>query len=159
MKFLKTIRFDPSDSFVFEKAAEPDEWAIPGGFVFAASTEDALAGKSRQAFSNGFLSLETFGHSTFVSVTEVSGERIDTLTRRLAQHFVDCYGAPSLEEAMAVARGEIDFALDLCRDVPINAVFALRRFFDDAGELREELHLVTPPGEKLHARIWDIVED
>ncbi len=159
MKFMKTIRFDPSDSFVFEKAAEPDEWAIPGGFAFARTAEDALAGKSRQAFSNGFLSLETFGHSTFVSVTEMSVEQADALTQRLAQYFVDCHGAPSLEEAMMVAQGEIDFALELCRDAPINAVFALRRFFDEAGELREEFHLVTPPGEKLHARVWDIVED
>lgn len=156
---MKTIQFDPSDSFVFEKAAEPDEWAIPGGFAFAGIAEDAFAGKSRQAFSNGFLSLETFGHSTFVSVTEVSVEQADALTQRLAQYFVDCHGAPSLEEATAVAQGEIDFALELCRDAPVNAVFALRRFFDEAGELREEFHLVTPPGEKLHARVWDIVED
>ncbi|HKJ61349.1 MAG TPA: DUF6505 family protein, partial [Hyphomicrobiales bacterium] len=85
MKFMKTIQFDPSDSFVFEKAAEPDEWAIPGGFAFAGTAEDALSGKSRQAFSNGFLSLETFGHSTFVSVTEISAEQADALTQRLAQ--------------------------------------------------------------------------
>lgn len=159
MKFMKTIRFDPSDSFVYEKAAEPDEWAIPGGFAFAGAAENTLVGKSRQAFSNGFLSLETFGHSTFVSVTEASAERIDALTRHLAQHFVDCHGAPSFEEATTVAQGEIDFALELCRDVPVNSVFALRRFFDEAGELREEFHLVKPPGEKLHARVWDIVED
>ena len=43
--------------------------------------------------------------------------------------------------------------------MPVNAIFALRRFFDEAGEIREEFHLVTPPGDKHHARIWDIVED
>ena len=31
-----------------------------------------LTGKRKQAFSNGFLSLESFGHSTFTSVAEIS---------------------------------------------------------------------------------------
>ena len=28
LKLLRTIRLDPSDSFVFERAAEPGEWAV-----------------------------------------------------------------------------------------------------------------------------------
>jgi hypothetical protein len=43
--------------------------------------------------------------------------------------------------------------------LPINSVFTLRRFFDETGEIREEFRTVDPPGEKLHARIWDVVED
>ncbi|HVD73162.1 MAG TPA: DUF6505 family protein, partial [Xanthobacteraceae bacterium] len=27
MKLLRTIRLDPSDTFVFERAADPGEWA------------------------------------------------------------------------------------------------------------------------------------
>ena len=34
MKLLRTIRLDPSDTFVFERAAEPGEWAVSGAFVF-----------------------------------------------------------------------------------------------------------------------------
>ena len=34
MKLLRTIRLDPSDRFIFERAAEPGEWAVPGGFAF-----------------------------------------------------------------------------------------------------------------------------
>ena len=34
VKLLRTIRLDPSDTFVFEKAAEPGEWAVSGAFVF-----------------------------------------------------------------------------------------------------------------------------
>ena len=33
-KLLRTIRLDPSDSFAFERAAEPGEWAVPGSFMF-----------------------------------------------------------------------------------------------------------------------------
>ena len=34
MKLLRTIRLDPSDTFVFERAAKPGEWAVSGAFVF-----------------------------------------------------------------------------------------------------------------------------
>jgi len=159
MKFLKTIRFDSSDAHVFETAAEPDEWAIPGGFAFAGLDQSALIGKRRQAFSNGFLSLETFGHATFTSVTHVSADQVEELIAHLAQNFVDAYGAPTLADAMPVARDEVTFVIELCKDTPVNSVFTLRRLFDENGEIREEFRIVDPPGEKLHARIWDVVED
>ena len=49
-RFLKTIRFDASDTFAFPLAAEPDEWAISGGFAFADLNREELTGKIRQAF-------------------------------------------------------------------------------------------------------------
>ena len=159
MKFLKTIRFDASDSHVFEVAAGTDEWAIPGGFAFAGSTADTLTGKRKQAFSNGFLSLESFGHSTFVSVADLSTEQAKNLIERLAQHFTAHFSAPSSEAAKSAAKSEIEFTIELCREVPINSVFTLRRFFDEAGEIREEFRIVDPPGDKPHTRVWDVVED
>ncbi len=159
MKFLKTIRFDASDSHVFEIAASTDDWAIPGGFAFAGSTADTLTGKRKQAFSNGFLSLESFGYSTFVSVAEISAEQAEQLIERLAQHFTANFGAPSLEAALPAAKSEIDFTIELCHEVPINSVFTLRRFFDESGEIREEFRIVDPPGDKPHTRVWDVVED
>jgi hypothetical protein len=54
MKLLKTIRFDASDERVFELAAMPEEWAVSGAFAFAGLGADAIAGKTRQAFANGF---------------------------------------------------------------------------------------------------------
>lgn len=159
MKFLKTIRFDPSDTHVFDNAAEPDEWAVPGGFAFSGAAEDKLTDKRKQAFSNGFLSLESFGHSTFTSVAEISARDAETLVENLATRFAEHHGAPSVEAARPVAREEIEFVTDLCRETPINTVFTLRRFFDEAGEIREEFRVVDPPGEKPHARVWDVVED
>ncbi len=159
MKFLKTIRFDPSDTHVYEAAAEPDEWAVPGGFSFADATEDSLKGKARQAFSNGFLSLESRGHSTFVSVAGIDDVEVERLQAGLAAVFVDGYGAPTIEAAMPASTGEIGFVLDMCADVPINSIFTVRRFFDEAGEIKEEFRIVDRPGEKLHARVWDVVED
>ncbi|MES1154798.1 MAG: DUF6505 family protein, partial [Pseudorhodoplanes sp.] len=45
MKLLRTIRLDPSDTFVFERAAEPGEWAVSGAFVFSDIDPAALQGK------------------------------------------------------------------------------------------------------------------
>ena len=55
VKLLRTIRLDPSDTFVFERAAEPGEWAVSGAFMFADADPDALEGKARAAFRSGFL--------------------------------------------------------------------------------------------------------
>ncbi len=159
MKFLKTIRFDPSDSHVFKIAAPSDEWAIPGGFQFAGVDEDLIAGKQKQAFSNGFLSLESLGFSTFVTVAELEKPLRDDLKDRLASLFMQNFGAPSRDEACLAAESEIQFVLDMCADVAINSVFTLHRFFDDAGEIREEFRIVDPVGTKPHARVWEVVED
>ena len=50
MKLLRTIRLDPSDTFVFERAAEPGEWAVSGAFAFAQVDATRLEGKARAAY-------------------------------------------------------------------------------------------------------------
>lgn len=159
MKFLRTIRFDVSDTKVFAKAAEPGEWALPGGFLFAGATRDDLTGKVKQAFSNGFIALPSLGHSTFTSVVEISADETAMLKDSLATCFIEQYGAPTRDEARLAADLEIAFVLDLCRDVPINSIFTVHRFLDDAGEIKEEYRIVDAPGAKPHARVWDVVED
>ena len=57
MKLPRTVRFDQSDSQVYETAAGDGEWAVPGGFAFADDSAETLTGKRRQAFANGFLGL------------------------------------------------------------------------------------------------------
>ncbi len=159
MKFLKTIRFDPSDTHVFDRAAGTDEWAIPGGFVFSGLGEEEITGKLKQAFSNGFLSLDSYGFSTFVSVAEIDEKSILALEDNLAKHFTEYFNARSLDDAKSVAKAELQFVLELCADVTINSIFTLRRFFDESGEIKEEFRIVDAPGAKPHARVWEIVED
>ena len=72
MKLLRTIRLDPSDTFVFERAAEPGEWAVSGAFVFWNADADKLEGKARSAFRGGFLGVESLGWSTLVQIVEAS---------------------------------------------------------------------------------------
>lgn len=159
-KLLRTIRFDDSDTRVYDLAAEAGEWAISGAFVFAALEPDQIAGRTRQAFANGFLGVASFGRSTFATVGEASDYDLAQIERRLAEHLVAHYGAPSQEAAFPFVGEEIRFVLDLCRDVPINTVFTVRRILDDKGEIKEEFRTIRPPsGEPQHARIWTIEAD
>ena len=72
MKLLRTIRLDASDTFVFEKAAEPGEWAVSGAFVFWNTDPAALEGKARSAFRGGILGVASLGWSTLVQIVEAS---------------------------------------------------------------------------------------
>ncbi|GBD43612.1 hypothetical protein HRbin40_01088 [bacterium HR40] len=156
LRLLRTLRFDATDELVFEHAAAPDEWAVPGGFAFANDTPETLIGKRLQAFRHGFLGLDSFGWSTFVAVAAVSPEILDELTVRLARHFVDRYGAPDLAAALPVARHELDFARSLAEPHPTNTVLAVERELVDEG-VRERFRVVKPAGGEVHARVFDIV--
>lgn len=159
MKFLKTIRFDPSDNHVFELAAEQDEWAISGGFWFAGITRPELKGKVKQAFSNGFLSIESFGFSTFTSVTEISPLDVEQITDQLAKKLASDFGAPSLEAAKAAAQEEINYIAGMCDKVSINKVFAIKRTLDEHNEIRESFSLMEKSSSHADTKIWEIVDD
>ncbi|MFN0262997.1 DUF6505 family protein [Tepidamorphus sp. 3E244] len=159
MKLLRTIRFDQSDDHVFETAAASDEWAVSGAFEFAELPPDEIKGKTKQAFANGFMSLESFGRSTFVSVATIETDQLARLTDELADHFCRHYGAPDIEAARPVATEEIAFATSLVAEVPINTVFTVRRTLDDDNAIREEFRTVTPPAAPVHSKIWDVVDD
>ena len=126
MLFPRTIRLDETDTHVFEVAAEPGEWAVPGAFVFADTEPATITGKGRQAFRNGFLGLRSFGWSTLVAVAKIDDRAYDAVIETLAAYFVSDYGAPGLEVAMPVAREEAAFASDLC-DHPVNTLLAVDR--------------------------------
>ncbi len=157
-RLLRTIRFDGTDEFVFERAAEPDEWAVSGTFAFAALDREAITGKVRQAFSHGFLSIQSFGRSTFVCVAELSPAERTELEHRLAQHFVERYGAPDVESALPVAHEELQFIADLVAAVPINTVFVVRRQFDDDGQIREQFRTIEQrvEGGPIYAKAWEV---
>lgn len=105
MKLARAIHLDDSDRNVFFSPARTGEWCLSGGFEFSDWTEADLEGKARQAFANGWLGLETFGRVTFVAVTPIAETEFHQLVGQLARHFVDLYGAPSVDAARGVAEG------------------------------------------------------
>lgn len=141
MKLLRTIRLDPSDTFVFERAAEPGEWAVCGTFVFWDDDVEALAGKRRSAFRSGFLGLGSLGWSTLVQIVDVTDEDRAAAVEELAMRLVESFGAPDLEAARAAAKEEIAFAASLC-DHPSGTLIAIHRTFEN-GEIREAFRTLS----------------
>lgn len=135
MKLPRTIRLDPSDLVVFDRAAEPGEWAVPGGFAFWDEDPATLTGKRRQEFRAGFLGLASFGFSTLVEVADATPEQREAAVAALAARILSAYGAPDLAAARAAAAEEIGFAASLC-DHPPGTVLALTRMVED-GAVRE----------------------
>jgi hypothetical protein len=157
MRFLRTIRLDASDEQVFERAAADGEWAVPGAFAFAHTPPEELRGKTGQAFAHGFLGTATFGWSTLVAVATITRPEVEVVVEALARHFVECYGAPSLEAAREAARGEAEFASSLCEH-PINTLITVERDLGTEG-IVERFRTIEPITRDQHARIWTIVPD
>ena len=163
MKLLRTLRLDPSDTFVFPRAAEPEEWAVTGSFLFWDVDPADLQGRERAAFRAGFVGVESLGFSTLVAVAEANGTEWDEAVRALSRHLLERFGAPSPEAAEAAAREEIDFAASLCAH-PVGTVVALHRTLEE-GTVRERFRTLHrreggAGGDRLHAhaRAFEFVE-
>jgi hypothetical protein len=156
VKLLRTIRLDPSDTFIFERAAEPGECAVSGAFVFWDDDVATLSGKRRSAFRSGFRGVDSLGWSTLVQIVEAkAGDRasiIDTLAQRLVEHF----GAPDIATATKAAEEEVSFAESLC-DHPTDTLVAVHRTVED-GEIREAFRTLQPRGGPKPLRAFSFLE-
>jgi Family of unknown function (DUF6505) len=154
LKLPRTIRLDPSDTFVFEPAAEPGEWAVSGAFVFWNKDPAALGQKQRVALRSGFLGIDSIGWSTLAVVTEATEAERQAMVERLASVLLANFGAPDSEAARVAAEEEVAFASSLCHH-PLQTLLAVQRTVEN-GELRERYRTLKPrqpaPGEdQLHA--------
>jgi hypothetical protein len=130
VKLLKTLRADRSDTFIFDKAAEPGEWAVSGAFVFAHRDPAALTGKARAAFRGGFLGVDSFGWSTLARIVEANEADRAAAVELLAARLVGLFGAPDLISARAAAEEEIAFAASLCEH-PAGMLIAVSRRYEN----------------------------
>ena len=126
LKLPRTIRLDPSDTFVFERAAEPGEWAVSGAFVFWNRDPATLGQKQRVALRSGFLGIESLGWSTLAIVTEATEADRKEMVERLAAQLLEKFGAPDFAAARLAAEEEVAFAASLC-DHPPQTLLAVQR--------------------------------
>jgi hypothetical protein len=156
MKLLRTIQLDASDTFVFEKAAEPGEWAVSGAFAFWNRDAASLEGKARSAFRSGFLGVSTLGWSTLVQIVAATeADRlgaVETLTKQLMANF----GAPTIDDAVAAAKEEMAFAESLCTQ-PQDTLVAVHRTFE-GGTVRESFRTLRPRSGPKPARAFSFLE-
>lgn len=148
MNLARAIHFDESDQRVFHSPARTGEWCISGGFEFSNWSEADLTGRAKQAFSNGWLGAETFGRVSFVAVTQIEPAERAALVQGLAQHFVDLYGAPSLEAARGVAEDEVAHMAELCAEHAPNTLLTVSRELTEAG-VKEAFRVIEPQEAEL----------
>ena len=156
MKLLRTIQLDASDSFVFEKPAEPGEWAVSGAFAFVRSDPAKLQGKARTAFRAGFLGLTSLGRSTLAQIVEASEADRGSVVEMLAAQLVSRFGAPGLPAAHLAAEEETDFVASLC-DHPPGVLVAVTRRFEN-GAIRETFRTLRPREGAGHTRAFEFLE-
>ena len=156
MKLLKTVRADPSDTFVFDRAAEPGEWAVSGAFMFANLDPATLTGKSRAAFRGGFLGIGSFGWSTLAQIVEASAEQRAAAVEQLAAQLLELCGAPDLRSARLASEEEISFAASLC-DYPQGMLIAVSRRYENEA-IRESFRTLQASALSKPAPVFSLVE-
>lgn len=156
MKLLRTIAFDPSDTFVFEVPAEPGEWAVSGAFRFCDQDPAKLGGKERSAFRSGFLGVQSWGWSTLVQVVPATEDDRTTLVELLAGQLVDRFGAPDMATARTAAEDEIAFVQSLCAH-PISSLIAVHRSANE-GEVRESFRRLQLRQGQRHGKAFSFME-
>jgi hypothetical protein len=159
VKLLRTIRLDPSDKFVFTRAAEPGEWAVSGAFAFWERPVETLIGKERSAFRSGLLGVQSLGWSTLAVVSEASEQERNGAVEALAQQLMERFGAPDLQTARAAASQEVAFSANLAEPA-VGTLVAVHRSFED-GEIRERFRTLLPGTDDKHSRAFSFmaVED
>jgi hypothetical protein len=156
LKLLRTIRLDPSDTFVFEPAAEPGEWAVSGAFAFWGGDPSTLEGKARSAFRSGFLGVASLGWSTLVQIVEAGEADRANLVEALATQLVERFGAPDLKTAAVAAEEEVAFVESLCSQ-PQDTLIAVHRTYED-GNVREAFRTLRPREGAKPARAFSFME-
>lgn len=157
MKLLRTIALDPSDTFVFDVAAEPGDWAVSGCFRFCDRDPATLVGKDRAAFRSGFLGVQSWGWSTLVQVVHATEDDRRALVDLLAKQLVEKFGAPDLATARPAAEEEVAFVESLCTH-PISSLIAVHRAAED-GAVRESFRrLQLKEGQDRHSKAFSFME-
>jgi hypothetical protein len=156
VKLLRTIRLDASDTFVFDAAADPGEWAVSGAFVFWNKDPATLDGKARAAFRSGFLGVRSLGWSTLVQIVKTTEADRANLVELLAQQLVRRFGAPTTTAAKAAAEEEVAFAQSLCT-VQQDSIIAVHRTYED-GAVRESFRNLRPREGTKPARVFSFLK-
>ena len=156
MKLLRTIALDPSDTFVFDVAAEPGDWAVSGAFRFCDRNPAGLIGKDRSAFRSGFLGVQSWGWSTLVQIVPATEADRRNLVELLANNLVDRFGAPDHALARAAAEEEVAFAESLCTH-PVSTLIAVHRSAAD-GDVRESFRRLQLREQGGHRKAFSFME-
>jgi hypothetical protein len=156
VKLLRTIALDPSDTFVFDVAADPGEWAVSGAFRFCATEAQTMSPKERSAFRSGFLGVQSWGWSTLVQIVPATEHDRRALVQLLAVQLAERFGAPDLATARLAAEEEVAFAQSLCTH-PVSTLVAVHRAASN-GEVRESFRRLRRREGQPHGKAFSFME-
>lgn len=128
MKFLKAVRLDDSDARIYAEeggAADDGEWLVSGGYAVC----DLATGHRRPPChcDTTFVGVGSHGRCTIAEVAEINATMYADLSERLAQHFLNDLGAPSLEAAREAAKEECAYTADLAAGFPADVWITVKR--------------------------------
>lgn len=155
-KLLRTIALDVSDTFTFDVAAMPGEWAVSGAFRFCDQDPAKLSGKARAAFRGGFLGVQSWGWSTLAQIVPATEDDCQVLVELLARQLIDRFGAPDMAIARAAAEEEVTFVQSLCTH-PISSLIAVHRSAGD-GEVHEGFRKLQLREGQRHGKAFSFME-
>ena len=141
-KLPKVVRLDESDLQVYEHAAEPGEWAVPGSFEFINDSIESLTDKRLQAFRSGFLGIKTSGRSTLVAIDTLDPDEYQNAINQLTVNILSNHGISDRSTALNMATEEIRYAETLC-EYDAGTILALDREFT-SDEIKESFKKFVP---------------
>jgi hypothetical protein len=122
----RTIRLDPSDRVSSPMPPSRANGRCRAPSCSGAARPTACRRKEAIAFRSGFLGVDSFGHSTLVTVQEARPEERAAMVETLARQLVAHLGAPSVDIARPAAEQEVALAESLCEGHG-NTLIALHR--------------------------------
>jgi hypothetical protein len=158
MHFLRSIQLDASDLQVFEHAARPGEWAVPGSFALLDIDPLTPNAKLREAFLHGFVGTQSFGHASLVTVADIGPAALADVIEMIAAHVRRQCGAPTDNAARRAAEEEVGFTLEIAAH-PDGTLIALQRELV-GDDIEETYKTVSPPQgiDHSHMRLWTVVD-
>jgi hypothetical protein len=127
-KLLRAVRLDDSDDTVFRAcgAAKAGEAMVTGGYAVCDFTGERRCDPSCHCEAS-FVGAGSAVRSTIAEVAEASEEEYAAEVDALAWHLVKAWGAPSWEDARAVAEEELRHTAEVCETLEPGCWITVKR--------------------------------
>jgi hypothetical protein len=127
-KLLRAVRLDDSDDPVFRAcgAAADGDPVVSGGYAVCDFTGKRRCDPSCHCEAS-FVAVGSAARSTIAEVVEVPDEEYAAEVEALAWHLVKAWGAPSWEDARAVAEEELAHTAEVCETLAPGSWITVKR--------------------------------
>ena len=142
-KLLRAVRLDDSDDPVFRAcgAAKDGEPVVTGGYAVCDFAGARRCDPSCHCEAS-FVAVASAARCTIAEVVEISDEEYAAELDALAWHLVRAWGAPSWEDAHAVAAEELAHTAEVCETLAAGSWITVKRERRTEGDEVDEQYSV-----------------